>query len=94
MPSEDELAHVITTLTEHNNTADNIATHCAPSLVQARFSLGCECDKLTDFLNIYVKQCRKTWYFGHHHEDRRFDDGFISLYDDVVPTDTTPKART
>lgn len=95
MPSEDELAYAITTLAEHNNTVDYIVTHCAPSLVQARFSLGYERDRLTEFFE-YLREtvAFKTWYFGHYHEDRRFDDGFISLYDDVVPLDTTPKART
>lgn len=92
MPSEDELAHAVAVLEEHDNKVDYVVTHCAPSLVQARLSIGYERDKLTEFLE-YLRETISftTWCFGHYHQDRRFEDGFVALYDDVVALEVASK---
>ena len=85
MPSEGELAHAVAVLEEYGNKVDCVVTHCAPSMVQARLGIGYERDKLTEFLE-YLRETISftTWCFGRYHQDRRFEDGLVALYDDVV----------
>lgn len=91
MPSEEELARAEATLEERGNEVDYVVTHCAPSLVQARLDYGLERDRLTEFLEYLCGKVSFTaWCFGHYHVDRRFEDGFFSLYDDVVRLECAP----
>lgn len=94
MPNESELAYAEAALAKHDNRVDYIVTHCAPSLVQARLDFGYERDRLTEFFEyLRGKVSFTTWCFGHYHMDRRFEDGFCSVYDDVMELATSKEGR-
>ena len=85
LPSQEELKRADETLRKCGYTVDYVATHCAPSNIQARINLAYSRDQLTEYLQ-YVSEhlIFKKWLFGHYHEDRRFFDGYRALYRDII----------
>ena len=86
LPSEEELARADAALDGCGRRVDYVLTHCAPTLVQGRINPTFLPDRLTEYLQ-HVRDTTEfgRWYFGHYHVDRECDDGFIALYDCVVP---------
>lgn len=89
LPSDEELRQANDVLTQCNNQADYIISHCAPSLIQGRLNPTYKTDRLTEYFE-YVRETVKfkRWYFGHYHEDVDFDDGFSCLLDRVLPLES------
>lgn len=86
LPSEEELRRADEALEARGRKVNYVLTHCAPTLVQGRINPMFLPDRLTE----YLQHVRDTtdfhrWYFGHYHIDREYDDGFIALYNCVVP---------
>lgn len=86
LPSEEELARADAALDGCGRRVDYVLTHCAPTLVQGRINPTFLPDRLTEYLqHVRDTTAFGRWYFGHYHVDREYDDGFIALYDCVVP---------
>lgn len=86
LPSEEELARADAALDGCGRRVDYVLTHCAPTLVQGRINPTFLPDRLTEYLqHVRDTTAFHRWYFGHYHVDREYDDGFIALYNCVVP---------
>lgn len=86
LPSEEELARADAALDGCGRRVDYVLTHCAPTLVQGRINPTFLPDRLTEYLqHVRDTTAFGRWYFGHYHVDREYDDGFIALYNCVVP---------
>ena len=86
LPSEEELARAASVLDGCGRRVDYVLTHCAPTLVQGRINPTFLPDRLTEYLqHVRDTTAFHRWYFGHYHVDREYDDGFIALYNCVVP---------
>ncbi len=86
MPDEAQRREGLGCMEEHGWKCDYIISHCAPSSVQAVFSLGdFKPDPLTGYLEEIRRRCRYIhWFFGHYHMDRRIDDRHTVLYRDIM----------
>ncbi len=85
LPDEAEYAEARRTLERVNHQVDYIVTHCAPTSVQVQMGRGYFQDQLTDFLEEVRRTTRfRSWLFGHYHDNRRLEGGFVLLYDRMV----------
>ena len=85
LPSDAEYEEAISNLEKCNYAVDLIITHCAPDEVQRIIGYWMETDKLTNFLEVVVRQGVDfdKWYFGHYHVDRNLGK-YRAIYDDIV----------
>ena len=85
LPSKEEMDEGLKNLEKHNYKVDYIITHCAPKNIQAILSNGTyKSDYLIDYLTEVAEKTKfKRWYFGHYHDNRRIDDKFTLLYEDM-----------
>ena len=69
-----------------NYDVDLVITHCAPqSIADKLYDLPIASDKLTLFFDDLMKKMTfKQWFFGHYHEDRKVDEKFYLLYDQII----------
>ena len=58
LPSDEELRQANDVLTQCNNQADYIISHCAPSLIQGRLNPTYKTDRLTEYFE-YVRETGK-----------------------------------
>lgn len=86
LPSGEELKHAEEKLAEVNYSVDIVITHCAPQkIADCIFSSPVPSDSLTLYLDELEKKLNfKYWFFGHYHEDKKINDKFILLYDQIV----------
>ena len=86
MPGQEEYEEGRRTMEENEWTCDYVISHCAPSSVQALFSLGeYKPDELTGYLEELRSRCRYThWFFGHYHRDEPVDEKHDILYHRVL----------
>ena len=86
LPTEEEIKHAEESLAAVNYDVDIVVSHCAPqSIANILYSSSIEPDKLTTFFDDLLKRLKfKHWFFGHYHEDRKVNDKFILLYDQIV----------
>lgn len=85
MPSSEEMDAGFACLARHGWKCDYIITHCAPTSLQAAFSLGTyHPDFLTDYLEEIRERCQyREWYFGHYHQNLRVDEKHQMLYEEI-----------
>ena len=86
MPSESEYQNAIENLTKHDYKVDYIITHCCPDSIQNKINPYYSHDKLTNFLEAFVKEkCNyKHWFFVHYHEDLEIDSKHTCLYHRII----------
>ena len=86
LPSEEEYAEARKNLEREDYEVDYIITHCAPSsIVDIVGNNRYEHDRLTDFLEEVKEKAKfHYWIFGHYHDDKKIQDRFILLYDQIV----------
>ena len=86
MPSQEEMTEGIDNLKQSGYKVDNVITHCCPTWLEAAFSMGMYSgDTLTDYFNTVSENVNyKHWFFGHYHDDRRFDEKHYLLYEQIV----------
>lgn len=86
MPGQEEYEEGRRTMEENEWTCDYVISHCAPSSVQALFSLGeYEPDELTGYLEELHSRCRyRHWFFGHYHRDEPVDEKHDMLYHQIL----------
>lgn len=86
LPSEDEFKHAVYTLEKYNYNVDFVITHCAPqSIAEKLYNAPIKPDKLTMYFDELLGKINfRYWFFGHYHEDRKINDKFILLYDQII----------
>lgn len=85
MPSRDEMDRAIESLDKHQWKVDYVLTHCAPRSIQSMLADWYENDPLVSFLERVQKDLDfKHWYFGHYHLDKRINDKFTALYNEII----------
>ena len=85
MPSPDEMDRAIQSLDKHQWKVDYVLTHCAPRSIQSMLADWYENDPLVSFLERVQKDLDfKHWYFGHYHLDKRINDKFTALYNEII----------
>lgn len=87
LPTEEELNNGIKNLEKVNYKVDYVISHCCPTNIQALLGRGTyKKDYLTDYLQeISEKLEFKKWYFGHYHDNRKVNDQYVLLYEDIIP---------
>ena len=81
LPDETEMELALNNLKAHNNKADFIITHAAPTSVQLQIKPQYRPNMLTDFLEeIKNTVSYQRWYFGHYHKDIAVDEKHICNY--------------
>ena len=85
MPSRDEMDRAIESLDKHQWKVDYVLTHCAPRSIQSMLADWYENDPLVSFLERVRQDLDfKHWYFGHYHLDKRINDKFTALYNEII----------
>ena len=87
LPSEAEYREARRNLDRVGHRVDYIVTHCAPNQVLDALAPGESYahDHLTDFLEeVRQTTAFRHWFFGHYHEDRLLDGGFVLLWEQIV----------
>ena len=86
MPDEGQDREGLAVMEEHGWRCDYVVSHCAPSSVQAVFSLGrFEPDELTGYLEGIKNRCRyRRWFCGHYHMDEMVDERHTVMYRKVM----------
>lgn len=67
-----------------HSKVDYVLTHCAPDYICVK-ELGFNGDESTKQLSRlcpYIEM--KHWYFGHYHIDKKFNDVFRCLFEDII----------
>ena len=84
MPTEEEYKKAKESICNHNYTCDYIITHSAPTSVQTEIASTYEINELTEFLEkIKNNVACKKWFFGHYHQDKKFDEKYIAIFDSI-----------
>lgn len=86
LPSEEDMNYAVERLKAVNYKVDFVITHCAPqSIADKLYSFPIKPDRLTKFFDELLQRLEfRNWFFGHYHEDRKIDEKFIMLYDQIV----------
>jgi len=86
MPNEKEFEEGRKNMAAHNWQVDYVITHCAPSSLQAIFSMGkYQPDKLTAYLEEIREKCQyHKWFFGHYHDNRNVTDKDLMIYEQII----------
>jgi calcineurin-like phosphoesterase family protein len=86
LPNQEEINNAWKNLAAHNNAVEYIITHDGPrcALCEMIYPLRQTEATFSGFLSRIAEEIRfKTWFFGHHHLDKRVGD-FYCIYDDIV----------
>ena len=85
--SYEEENRALDNLEKVNNTVDYVLTHtCPKSIINSMFNPMSSffVDPVSNFLEeVYRRITFKDWYFGHWHEDMRFEN-FHCLYNNLI----------
>lgn len=86
-PKELEYVNCLNNLKEHDNKVDVILTHDCSKRIYDLFDIPKYADGISQ-LQSFLEQLEKTvdfdkWYFGHYHQDYKFDDKHEVLYQNV-----------
>lgn len=86
MPTQEEMAHGLDVLKNHDNTVDFVISHCCPQHIASVLSHGLyKPDYLTSYFNdISTKIKFKKWFFGHYHTDAQINQQYIALYSQIL----------
>ncbi len=85
MPNQEEYAEADRNLERAGWKVDYIITHCCPTSVQQKLNLSFSPDALTDYHQKLKCLCDfHYWLFGHYHDNRKIDDRFILLWEQIV----------
>lgn len=86
LPSDIEYETAMSNLEKYNYSVDFIITHCICDSVMKEINYGYEHDKLTNFLEHFVKERVnfRFWYFGHYHINKTFKEKYVCLYNDII----------
>ncbi len=85
MPSQEEYEEADRNLERVGWKVDYIITHCCPTSVQQKLDPSFSPDALTDYHQKLERLCDfRYWLFGHYHDNRKIDDRFILLWEQIV----------
>lgn len=86
LPSDEEIANAEKNLSAVENSVDIVITHCAPqSVADKLFAKPVPSDRLTLYFDELAERISfKYWFFGHYHDDKKVNNRFILLYDQIV----------
>ncbi len=86
LPNDEEIKHAKANLAAAGYRVDHVITHCAPQSIAEKMYNAPACpDKLTDFFDELLPGLEfRYWFFGHYHEDRKINNKFILLYDQII----------
>lgn len=88
MPSKEEMILGKDNLFKNNNEINFIVSHDCPSIVLNKLD-SCSNDYKSDKLNEYFDEIANNnkfdiWLFGHHHENKKIDNKYICLYEQII----------
>lgn len=87
-PSDEEMELGIKNLKENNNKVNFIISHDCPTSVMKqldRYHDEYKEDKLTEYFEKIKEEIDfNIWFFGHHHENKKINNKFICLYEQIV----------
>lgn len=84
MPSQEEFNEALDNLNRHDWKVDYVITHTASMNIMKEMCYVKENNPLNSFFNLLEESLSyKHWFFGHFHDDIRFEKHTL-LYDSVV----------
>lgn len=86
IPDNEEMSRATENLAAVDYNVEYVISHCAPqSIANKLYNSSLEADKLTLFFDELLQRLKfKYWFFGHYHEDKKVDDKFILLHDQII----------
>lgn len=85
LPNDAEYANAERNLARVGYQVDYVVTHCAPQSVASVIDPEMKADRLTEYFDDLAKRLTfRNWFFGHYHDDRKVNDRYILLYDQMV----------
>lgn len=85
LPGPEEYEEARRNLERVGHRVNFVITHCAPTSVQNLLGGEYVPDALTDFLEEVRQTTRfDHWLFGHYHDNRNLDGGFVLLWEQMV----------
>ena len=86
IPNYAEVNEALTNLEKVNNCVDIILTHTCPHTFSYELVHEVSEDPTETILDEFYKIINyKSWYFGHWHTDKKFDEKHFCLYDKILP---------
>lgn len=87
-PDDKEMNYGLENLKKHNNKVNFIITHDCPTSIMKeldRYTEEYKSDDLTDYFEDISNNTEfNIWLFGHHHENKKINNKFICLYEQIV----------
>ena len=84
LPTEEEMAFGLASLTENGNKVDFIVSHCCPQQVAAAIGFF-NPDRLTQYFDKIADTVKfSKWFFGHLHDDRQVFCDYVLLYEQII----------
>lgn len=88
LPSKEEMDYGLENLKKNNNKVNFIISHDCPSSIMKYLDRYSE-EYKNDDLNEYFETINQTidfnvWLFGHHHENKKINNKYICLYEQIV----------
>lgn len=85
LPDSRERATGLMNLSKFGNEVDFIISHCAPTYIQDRFTVGFSKNSLTMYFDDIARSVDfEKWFFGHYHRSQQINDKFHVLYYDMI----------
>lgn len=86
LPDDEDFATALATLDNCDWKVDYIISHCASNSIVSALNFGmADFDKLTDFFEVLERKCEfKKWFFGHYHDNIKFDEKHCLIYEKIT----------
>lgn len=85
LPNDEEYREADRNLSHIGWKVDYIITHCAPTSIVKQLDSLYAHDRLTEYHQKVKRFCDfHYWLFGHYHDNRKIDDRFILLWEQMV----------
>ena len=87
LPSEEEMENGRRNLRKYEYHVDFVISHDGPwSVVEAMFPGNAKPDRLTGYFDELLREglTFDKWIFGHHHENRQYQNKYICLYEQII----------
>lgn len=86
LPTQKEMFNGEQNLEQHDWNVDFVLSHCAPTYIVVLMGFDGS-DRLTEYFQhlVYDHALQfRHWLFGHYHVNRKIDDRFVCLYEQIT----------
>lgn len=94
LPTEEEMLYGVNKLKGVNCEVDYIITHETSATYKHKIWRNCTTNPMNDYLESLQSEVRfDKWFFGNLHIDFAISESVFSVFEEIVPIDSTKKSR-